>query len=182
MKFKISKCACSQNVTIFPQISELFLLLLQDLSILCGYFFLFQWQLQWENGQKFVYCNKIQQECTTTIQSSLLSYVFIVLFRDTPLATIGRTWPDGHMAINGHFSHIWPLKSKNFTDSGRSGRRTKTKTVLKSGNKMEYFETMSVKVEIPIAKNVFVSIFKNVCGSNCKNVVVSIFRKVFVSN
>ena len=23
-------------------------------------------------------------------------YIFIVLFRVTPLATIGRTWPDGH--------------------------------------------------------------------------------------
>ena len=36
----------------------------------------------------------------------------------------------------------FPLKSKKFTDSGRNGRRTKTKTVLKSVNKMEHFETM----------------------------------------
>ena len=30
---------------------------------------------------------------------------FLVLFRDTPLATIGRTLADGQMAINGQ---IWP--------------------------------------------------------------------------
>ena len=24
------------------------------------------------------------------------------------LATIDRPWPDGQMAINGHFCHIWP--------------------------------------------------------------------------
>ena len=33
------------------------------------------------------------------------SYIFIALSRDTPLATIGRTWPDGQMAINGQ---KWP--------------------------------------------------------------------------
>ena len=38
----------------------------------------------------------------------LLSYIFIALFRDTPLATIGRTWPDGHMAKNGQNGHLWP--------------------------------------------------------------------------
>ena len=42
---------------------------------------------------------------------SLLSYIFIALFRDTPLATIGRTWPDGQRAINGQ---IWP-KCNNLT-------------------------------------------------------------------
>ena len=26
------------------------------------------------------------------------------------IATIGRTWPDGQMAINGHFGHIWPFR------------------------------------------------------------------------
>ena len=36
----------------------------------------------------------------------------------------------------------FPLKSKKFTDSGRNGRRTKTKTVMKSVNKMEHFETL----------------------------------------
>ena len=36
----------------------------------------------------------------------------------------------------------FPLKSKNFTDSGRSGRRTKTKTVLKSVKKMEQLAGM----------------------------------------
>ena len=28
--------------------------------------------------------------------------------------TIGRPWPDGQMAINGHFGHIWPF----MVDSG----------------------------------------------------------------
>ena len=39
---------------------------------------------------------------------ALLSYIFKVLFRDTLLAHICCTWSDGHMAINGHFGHIWP--------------------------------------------------------------------------
>ena len=43
------------------------------------------------------------------ISLALLSYILIALFRDTPLATIGRPWPDGQMAINGHFGHIWPF-------------------------------------------------------------------------
>ena len=83
--------------------------------------------------------------------------LFSVLFRDTPLAHICCTWSDGRMVINGQiclpdfiannqfliiFPLKFPLKSKIFTDSGRNGRRTKTKTVLKSGNKMEHFETM----------------------------------------
>ena len=50
--------------------------------------------------------DKIQQECATTIQLSLLSYIFIALFRDTPLATIGRPWPDGQMAILAIFGHL----------------------------------------------------------------------------
>ena len=33
----------------------------------------------------------------------------ILGFRDTPLATIGHPWPDGQMAINGHFGHFWPF-------------------------------------------------------------------------
>ena len=51
---------------------------------------------------------------------SLLSYIFIALFRDTPLATIGRTWPDGHMAINGYFGHIWPFMAIWPSGHGRS--------------------------------------------------------------
>ena len=47
-----------------------------------------------------------QRKCATTIQLSLLSYIFIALFRDTPLATIGRTWPDGQMAKNGHGTYM----------------------------------------------------------------------------
>ena len=30
---------------------------------------------------------------------------------DIPLATIGRPWPDGQMAINGHFGHIRAIKA-----------------------------------------------------------------------
>ena len=36
---------------------------------------------------------------------ALLSYIFIVLFRDTPLAYICCTWFDGHMAINGKLDY-----------------------------------------------------------------------------
>ena len=39
--------------------------------------------------------------------------VFVLaLFRDNPLATIGHPWPDGQMAINGHFGHFWPFMSE----------------------------------------------------------------------
>ena len=63
------------------------------------------------NGEMVKNCffgNKIWQERATTIQLGLLSYIFKVLFRDTLLAHICCTQSDGHMAINGHFGHIWP--------------------------------------------------------------------------
>ena len=61
--------------------------------------------------QKSIFGHKILQEHATTIQLALLSYIFIALSRDTPLAHICRIWSDGHMAINGHkwpYGHIWP--------------------------------------------------------------------------
>ena len=63
----------------------------------------------WGNFQKSIFGNKILQERATTIQIALLSYIFIALFRDTPLATISRTWPDGQMAKNGQIWPKWPF-------------------------------------------------------------------------
>ena len=51
----------------------------------------------------------------------MLSYLITALFRDTSLAYVYGTWSDGQMAINGH----WKCPT------------AKTKTVLKSVNKME---------------------------------------------
>ena len=55
----------------------------------------------------------------------MLSYIFIALFRDTPLGHIRRTWSDGQMAINGHFGHfghiVIPIVIKKITSMGRRG-------------------------------------------------------------
>ena len=40
----------------------------------------------------------------------LTDFIFIALFRDTPLATIGHPWPDGQMAINGQKWSKWEGK------------------------------------------------------------------------
>ena len=47
------------------------------------------------------------------IQLALLSYIFIALFRDTPLVHICRPWSDGQMAINGHYGHLAIRPSAN---------------------------------------------------------------------
>ena len=57
-----------------------------------------------ENFQKSIFGHKILQEHATTIQLALLSYIFIALSRDTPLAHVCRLWSDGHMAINRHMA------------------------------------------------------------------------------
>ena len=44
----------------------------------------------------------------------------------------------------------FPLKPKNFTDSRRKGRTSKTKNVLKIRDQMEHFETMQ-KLEFQIS-------------------------------
>ena len=64
----------------------------------------------------------------------------LMLFRDTPLATIGRTWPDGnfgHFIDFGHFPIEIPIKAEKTTTMGRKGPRAKTKIVLKSVSKMQ---------------------------------------------
>ena len=85
--------------------------------------FLFQRELQWENGQKNVTAIKSSKSVLQLLQPSslsLLSYFFIVLFRDTPLAPIGRTLADGQ---NGH---LWPYgHCKNKTSSEICGQIVK---------------------------------------------------------
>ena len=78
--------------------------------------FLFQRELQWENGQKNVTAIKSSKSVLQLLQPSslsLLSYFFIVLFRDTPLAPIGRTLADGQIWPKWPFMAIWPLQKQN---------------------------------------------------------------------
>ena len=64
--------------------------------------------------QKTFFGYKIRQDCATTVQLALLSYMSIALFRDTPLGDIRGAWCDCHLAINGQkwpklrFFAIWP--------------------------------------------------------------------------
>ena len=78
---------------------------INDPQTLISIFCRFQSVKTGQNMQKSIFGHKILQEHATTIQLTLLSYSFIALFRDTPLAHICRIWSNGHMAIYGQ---IWP--------------------------------------------------------------------------
>ena len=78
---------------------------INDPQTLISIFGRFQSVKTGQNMQKSNFGRKILQEHATTIQLALLSYIFIDLSRDTPLAHIYRIWSDGHKAIYGQ---IWP--------------------------------------------------------------------------
>ena len=46
--------------------------------------------------------------CLTFLQCALSNHN-VSLYYCIVKGSIGRAWPDGHMAINGHFYHIWPF-------------------------------------------------------------------------
>ena len=103
--------------------------------------------------QKSVFGNKIGLERVIMIKLAKLSYILIVLFRDTPLAHICRVWFDGQMAINGHFGHIrpfmaiWPSnQARQIWASGVSLKRA-IKMQLSSANQI--IETCSNQILLP---------------------------------
>ena len=62
-------------------------------------------------------------------------------YEKLPLA--GIVWVLASIGSGRHMQERWFVCNCLLqADSGRNGRRTKTKTVLKSVNKMEHFETM----------------------------------------
>ena len=78
---------------------------INDPQTLISIFGRFQSVKTGQNMQKLIFGHKILQEHATTIQLALLSYIFIALSRDTPLANI--FFAQGPMAI-WPYGHIWP--------------------------------------------------------------------------
>ena len=95
MRFKLVPLVCVLNF--FSLISEHFLFLFLTTASTVRNIFLPG--ISKGKRPKIIFGNQIQQERVTSIQLALLSYIFMILFRDTPLAHIRLIY--GLMAING---------------------------------------------------------------------------------
>ena len=100
----VSKCSI-----LFPDFRTVFVFVLQPFLPLSVIFLDFDGNFNGKMVQTLYFGNKIWQERATTIKLALLSCIFKVLFRETPLDHIFRILSDGHIAINGKLWPKWPF-------------------------------------------------------------------------